>query len=92
MNSTGGLLIGYYVVPEVAISGELWYQRFVTTPAAVGKDPSQRDNLSVAGGVRATVKSAGAAFHRHLLRDRSPRSEIFDKHVHMLQIDLPVSF
>ncbi len=92
VNSTGGLLIGYYVVPEVAISGELWYQRFVTTPAAVGKDPSQRDNLSVAGGVRATVKSAGATFRPGISYGIGLRGQIFDKHVHMLQIDLPVSF
>lgn len=92
VNSTSGLLVGYYVVPEVSIGGELWYQRYLTTPAAVEKDPSQRDNLSVAGGVRATVKGAGATFRPGVSYGVGLRGQVSDKHVHMVQIDLPVSF
>lgn len=92
VNTTSGVLVGYYVVPEVSVGAELWYQRYLTTPAAVEKDPSQRDNLSVAGGVRATVKGVGATFRPGVSYGVGLRGQVSDKHVHMLQIDLPVSF
>lgn len=92
VNTGSGILVGYYVLPELSVGAELWYQRYLSTPTAVAKDSTQRDNLSVAGGVRAQVKAAGTTFRPGVSYGVGLRGQVSDKHVQMVQIDLPVSF
>jgi hypothetical protein len=39
-NFTCGTFVGYYLVPPLSVGTELRYQRLLTTPAAVSKDPN----------------------------------------------------
>jgi len=52
VSSTCGLFFGYQLIAELSLGTELRYQRYLTTPAAVEKDSSTRDNLTVAAGAR----------------------------------------
>ena len=92
VNSVNGALVGYFLTPELSIGAELWYQRYLSTPAAVEKDSSLRDNLSFAGGARVHLKLAGATFRPGVSYGAGLRGQVADKHVQMLQIDVPVSF
>jgi hypothetical protein len=51
-NFTAGVHVGYFLRPEVSIGMELRHQRFFSTPAAVAKDPSTRENTTIAVGPR----------------------------------------
>lgn len=55
-NLTSGLHAGYFFTPQVSVGAELRYQRWLSTPAAVAKDESLRQNLNAAGGVRLHFK------------------------------------
>jgi hypothetical protein len=55
-NLTTGLHAGYFVTPQFSVGAELRYQRWLSTPAAVAKDPTLRDNLNAAVGARFHVK------------------------------------
>lgn len=54
-NSLGGLFVGYALLPVLSVGAELRYQRFLSTPASVVKDPDARDQLSVAAGARGHI-------------------------------------
>lgn len=53
----GGLFLGYYLLPQLNLGAELRYQRFLSTPASVVKDPLLRDQLSFAVGARGHLKT-----------------------------------
>jgi len=52
-NLTSGLHAGYFVLDFLSIGAELRYQRYLSTPSFVAATPTNRDNLSVAAGLRA---------------------------------------
>ncbi len=54
VNFTSGLHVGYFVLPWLSAGAELRYQRWLSTPVAVGADKTGalRDNLSFAVGPR----------------------------------------
>lgn len=51
-NSTSGVSVGYLIAGVVNVSAEIHYQRWLSTPAAVAKDGSLRDQLTAGGGAR----------------------------------------
>lgn len=58
-NSISGVFIGYAVLPVLSVGAELRYQRFLSTPSSVVKDPDARDQLSVAVGARGHIPLDG---------------------------------
>ena len=64
-NSTFGLGLGYFLIPQLTANAELRYQRFLSTPAAVQADPTgaARDSLSVGLGARAHFSIQRVKFH-----------------------------
>jgi hypothetical protein len=58
-NSLGGVFVGYALLPVLSVGAELRYQRFVSTPTSVVKDPDARDQLSFAAGARGHIPLDG---------------------------------
>src|SRR6185436_11635887 len=54
-NSSGGVHIGYALSPFFIVSGEVRYQRYLTTPRSVELDGERRDQLTAGGGFRFDV-------------------------------------
>jgi hypothetical protein len=93
VNSTHGLFLGYFVIPELSLGAELRYQRYLTTPDAVAKDPSTRDNLTAAAGFRLHIElSQGAWARPGLSYGRGLRGPVEQQSFQMVQLDIPVSF
>jgi len=92
-NFTSGGHLGYFLLPWLCASAELRYQRYLSTPAAVAMKPATRDNLTVAGGLRAVIKLG----HGRLLRPGVSYARGLDdpmnaRHYQIFQLDLPLSF
>lgn len=54
-NLTSGAHVGFAFLGFLNVSVEAHYQRWLSTPAPVRQDDSARDQLTVGGGLRATV-------------------------------------
>jgi hypothetical protein len=63
-NFTSGVNVGYLIAGLVNVNLEAHYQRWLTTPAAVSKDPARRDQLTVGGGFRFNVPIGEGALAR----------------------------
>ena len=94
LNTTSGLFVGYFVVPRrLSLGAEGHYQRYLSTPDAVAKDSSLRDNLTAGGGVRG---------YFDISRDINVRPGLSycggvvgpsaDRGYHMVQVDMAVQF
>ncbi len=93
VNSTYGFFLGYLFVREVSIGAELRYQRYLTTPAAVAKDSSARDNLTMALGPRFHFEIADGTWVRPgLSYGRGLRGPSEQQSFQMVQLDVPFSF
>jgi hypothetical protein len=57
-NAMFGVHAGYALVDWLIVSAELRYQRWLSTPAAVNKDPSKRDQATAGLGARFVVPLA----------------------------------
>jgi hypothetical protein len=89
-NLTMGLHFGYFFLRQVSIGAELRYQRWLTTPAAVAADPSQRDTLTFAVGLRAHVPlPGGRSFHPGIAYARGLDDPMAAQRYNIVQIDLP---
>jgi hypothetical protein len=57
-NFTTGLHLGYFIIPQLSIGGELRHQRWLSKPLAVKNDKTGtvRDNTTVAIGPRVHIK------------------------------------
>jgi hypothetical protein len=98
-NSTAGLHVGAFVIPELSLGAELRYQRWLSTPTQLvmgNKVPiadAAKDTLTVAAGPRAHFSIGkgmmcrpGISYARVL--DQPLRASSYN----MVQIDLPISF
>jgi hypothetical protein len=93
VNSTYGLGVGYFLVPELSLGAELRYQRYVSTPSAVEKDPTARQNLSAAGGVRTHFALGKGVWMRPGLSYGHGLVGPIEKNgYHLVQLDVPFSF
>ncbi len=93
VNSTYGLFFGYRLVPELSVGAELRYQRYLSTPATVAKDPTARDNLTLAGGPRIHVRLTDTAWMRPgLSYGHGLRGPVERQAFHMVQLDIPFTF
>ena len=92
-NFMSGVHVGYFVLPFLSVGVEGRYQRWLTTPAAVEKDASLRDNLTAAGGLRAIIPVRGATkMLPGVSYAMGLRGATGDRDYHVVQVDIPVVF
>jgi hypothetical protein len=92
-NFTTGVHAGYSVWPWLSASGELRYQRWLSTPAAVEMMPATRDTLSAALGVRGHVALGGNRWLRPgVSYARGLDDPSSGRNYQIVQIDLPFTF
>lgn len=91
-NLTGGLHIGYFLLPELSIGGELRHQRWLKAPLSVDANPASRDTTTVAAGVRGHFK-LGDLWLRPALSYAQPLDHpMSDASYKLVQLDVPVAF
>lgn len=94
-NFTSGLHVGYFVVPQLSVAGELRYQRWLSTPAAVAADTTgaTRDNLTFALGVRGHFRLTDSMWIRPGISYARPIDDpMAARGYNIVQIDVPVAF
>jgi hypothetical protein len=93
-NLTSGLHAGYFLLPQLSVGGELRYQRWLSTPAAVAADASgaSRDTLTVAAGARLHARVGQSWVRPGISLTRAADDPLSARHPNMLQLDLPVAF
>jgi hypothetical protein len=94
-NLTAGLHAGYFVLPQLSLSGEVRYQRWLSTPAAVAADTTGtlRDNLTFAAGPRGHFKLADKTWFRPGISYGRGLDDPMSKNAyHIVQLDLPISY
>jgi opacity protein-like surface antigen len=98
-NSTAGIHVGYFVIPQLSFGGELRYQRWLTTPTRLVMGmktdilDANKDTTSVAIGPRAHFAIGNGMW----LRPGISYSRVLDKPLsdasyNMVQVDIPVIF
>lgn len=93
VSSTYGLSLGYFVLPQLSLGAELRYQRYLSTPSSVEKDPTARQNLSAAATVRGHVQLAeGVKLRPGVSYGHGLAGPVEKNGYHIVQLDLPVSF
>jgi len=94
-NVTTGLHAGYFLLPQLSASGELRYQRYLSTPSFVELDPTgaSRDAWSAAIGLRAHVALGGTRWLRPgLSYARGLDEPAAHRRYQSIQIDVPFVF
>ncbi len=92
-NFTSGLSVGYMLTDFLAVNAEAHYQRWLSTPVAVERDSKLRDQLTVGGGVRATVPIAGTTIARPGVGYfQGVDDPMAAQRYRILQIDVPILF
>lgn len=94
-NFTSGLHVGYFVIPQLSIAGELRYQRWLTTPVAVEKDTTGtlRDTTTFAIGVRGHIPLGGKMWLRPgVAYARALDAPMSTAKYNIVQIDIPFLF
>ncbi len=92
-NATAGLHVGYFAIPMLSLGGELRYQRYLSTPAAVKANPAARDSTTVAVGPRLHFKIGQDVWLRPGLSYATALDEPLSKSKYnIVQVDLPVVF
>ena len=92
-NFTTGLHVGYFLIPQFSIAGELRHQRWLSTPASVKKDSTARDISTIAIGPRFHFKLGEQSWLRPALALALPLDEPLSKsNYKTIQLDIPVSF
>lgn len=92
-NFTTGLHVGCFASKQLSLGGELRYQRWLSTPAAVEVKPYARDTATVAFGPRFHLKTGQASWFRPGLSVTVPLDKpMTDADYLIVQLDLPYSF
>jgi hypothetical protein len=92
-NFTAGLHAGYFATPWLSLGGELRYQRYLSTPAAVTADAALRDTTTVAAGVRFHVKLPEKRWLRPGVSYSRPLDDpMTGKGYDVIQLDVPFIF
>jgi hypothetical protein len=92
-NLTGGLHLGYFIVPQFSIGAEVRMQRWLSTPAAVTKDWSKLQTVTFAAGPRGHFQLSDSVFFRPgLYYSRAFDAPMTRSDYQIFQLDLPVYF
>lgn len=91
-NSTAGLHLGYFVIPQLSLGGELRYQRWLSDAAPVKANSVNRDTLTMAVGPRAHFKLGKTWFRPGISYSRGLDKPLTTASYNMVQVDLPFAF
>lgn len=91
-NSTAGLHLGYFLIPQLSLGGELRYQRWLSDAAPVVANPVNREMVTVAVGPRAHFKVGKSWFRPGISYARGLDKPLTTAKYNMVQIDLPFAF
>lgn len=92
-NFTSGLHLGYFVLRSLSVAGELRYQRWLSTPAAVVATPAARDTLTASVGARYHLKvGEGLWLRPGLSYSLGLDDPLAAQRYSMLQVDVPFVF
>ncbi len=99
-NSTYGLHLGYYVIPQLAFGAEIRYQRWLTdvtqrsaSGASVGIPDFAKDTVTFALGPRANFKvGKGIRILPGISYGQGLDKPLTDAKYRMIQVDVPVVF
>lgn len=89
-NFTVGAHVGYQVVPWLTVSVEAHYQHWLSTPAAVAREPARRGQLTLGGGVRANVPVGSALLRPGVAFFVPVGGKMGETDYRILQLDLAV--
>lgn len=91
-NFTSGLHAGYFIIPELSVSAELRYQRWLKN-SVIAESDARRDTVTAALGVRAHFKlSEGMWLRPGLAYIRPLDGPMTDQNYHVAQLDVPFAF
>jgi len=91
-NFLSGAHAGYWVLKELCVASELRYQRWLSTPEAVQKDPLNRDNMSAAAGLRTSIEMKPFKVMPGLAYATGLRGQVLAQRFHAIQFDVPFVF
>ena len=92
-NGTAGIHLGYFVIPQLSIGGELRYQRWLYTPTTkVTDNATTRDTVTMAIGPRAHFKLGKNWFRPGISYARGLDKPLTTASYNMVQVDLPFAF
>jgi hypothetical protein len=93
-NFTSGLHAGHFLLPQLSIGGELRYQRWLSSPAAVVADASgaSRDTMTVAAGIRVHARVGPTWVRPGVSLTHAMDKPLSARRQTTVQIDLPVAF
>jgi hypothetical protein len=92
-NWTGGVHVGFFVLPQLSLGAEVRHQRWLTTPMAVERDQSLRDTTTFAVGPRAHLQLADKVWLRPgLAYARGLDQPMTTANYNIVQIDVPLVF
>ncbi len=91
-NFTTGLHAGWAFWGPLALSGELHYQRWLTTPSFVAADGSRRDQVSWLVGLRGWWKVGDVKLRPGISYARAIDAPMGDASYQIIQVDLPFVF
>jgi hypothetical protein len=99
-NSTAGLHVGYFVIPQLSLGGEIRYQRWLSSPnrlAAMGvKTPfvdASLDNVTFGVGPRGHFKvGQGMWLRPGISYTQGLDKPLSDSKYHVVQVDIPFIF
>jgi hypothetical protein len=90
---TGGLHVGYLLLGLVNLSVEARAQVWLSDAAPVRKDETAREQLSLGGGARFNVELSDTVLARPgLAYSAGLDAPMSENGVHVIQVDLPVTF
>jgi hypothetical protein len=99
-NSTAGLHVGYFIIPQLSLGGEIRYQRWLSSPnrlAAMGvKTPfadANLDNVTFGVGPRGHFKvGQGMWLRPGISYTQGLDKPLSDAKYHVVQVDIPFIF
>lgn len=91
-NSTAGLHLGYFLIPQLSLGGELRYQRWLSDAAPVKAAAVNRDMVSMGIGPRAHFKLGKNWFRPGISYARGLDKPLTAASYNMVQVDLPFAF
>lgn len=92
-NFTSGVHAGYLIASLVNVGVEAHYQRWLSTPLAVQRDDSVREQMTVGGGARFNVPLSDSILARPGIAYFHPIDDPMAKNGYrIVQADIPVAF
>lgn len=90
---TSGIHVGYFLIPQLSIGGELRHQRFLSTPLAVERIPALREISTFALGVRGHFHLGDRLWLRPGVSFTMPLDQpLSDAKLKVVQLDIPFVF